>query len=48
MKAIANNIRLQFNESGIPEITLTIPNNKAEVVNGVQDLKNAIANGKLI
>lgn len=48
MKAIANNIRLQFNESGIPEITLTIPNNKAEVINGVQDLKNAIANGKVL
>lgn len=48
MKAIANEIRLQFNESGIPEITLTIPSNKAEIINGVQELKNVIANGKTL
>lgn len=48
MKAIANQIRLQFTESGVPEITLTIPNNKSEVIDGVQELKNIVANGKVL
>jgi len=48
MKAIANNIRLQFNESGIPEIILTIPFNKAETVNSVQELKSIVSSGKTL
>lgn len=48
MKAIANQIRLQFNESGIPEITLTFPANKAELLQAVAELKQVIANGKTL
>lgn len=46
MKAMANQIRLQFNESGTPEIVLTCQANKFELQKETAELKQVVANGK--
>lgn len=46
MKAVANQIRLQFTEDGTPEIVLLIPGNKYKFQQEMLELKNIISSGK--
>lgn len=46
MQIKADNIRLQFNESDKPEITLSLLCNRKEAIEAVTELKNIIVKGK--
>lgn len=46
MKAISNKIRVGFDESGKPEITLTLKSNKQEVLSEIAELKEILSKGK--
>lgn len=45
---IADNIRLHFNESDKPEITLSLLSNRREATEALADLKNIVAKGKYL
>ncbi len=46
MKAISKNLRLNFDESGHPELTLTLNLSKQEAIAGVAELKEILVKGK--
>jgi len=46
MKAISKLIRLSFNESNKPELTLELNLSRQEAISGAAELKELIANGK--
>lgn len=46
MKAIANNLRIQFDESGKPELVLSLVANKIKLMAAIVNLKEIIAKGK--
>jgi len=48
MKAIANGIKLQFNESGAPELVLSLVSSRHEIIPEVQECKDILAKGKLL
>jgi hypothetical protein len=48
MKSTANAIRLQYDESGKPELTLTLSCSKQEAITGVQELKDMLGKGKVL
>jgi hypothetical protein len=48
MKTTCNALRLQFDESGKPELVLSLTCNKHEIVPEVQELRDILAKGKLL
>ena len=48
MKAIANALRLQFDESGKPELVLSLTANKIKLMAAIVGLKEIIAKGKML
>lgn len=48
MKATANNLRIAYDESGKPELTLSLTCNRNEIVADVAELKGILAKDKLL
>jgi hypothetical protein len=48
MKAIANNLRITYDESGKPELTLSLTCNRHEIAADTAELKSILAKGKLL
>jgi hypothetical protein len=48
MKSTASAIRLTYNESGKPELTLTLSCSKQEAMTSVQELKDILGKGKVL